>query len=230
MHHLHRTSPAHTATLQEEPLDAPSPSAQLALTALLEPPQQALRCHQTMPLLHFPSHHHRTLHSTSHHSIAWLLVSMAQWKMFRTPRTSSWASFNLLDPLVWPYPPMLPYYNWPRWCGTPQHSAPLTPKKGERRYFIPSKDTNFLFTHPRPNSLVVNATTECAPQQHLKSTPSPCCQETRLDGSQGFFISRATVPHRRLQFRITSYQAILAKYNFLSYSKLTDSQDSLPPD
>lgn len=80
---------------------------------------------------------------------------------------------------------------------TPASRAP-TPKRAECWYFIPSKGTDFLFTHLPPNSLVVKATIEYAHQQHFECTPQLCCQETRLDGSQGLFINSVTVLRHQL--------------------------------
>lgn len=52
----------------------------------------------------------------------------------------------------------------------PASYAP-TPKRVERCFSIPTKDTDFLFTHPQPNSSVVQAAMNKARQQHFRSTP-----------------------------------------------------------
>ncbi|KAH1169145.1 hypothetical protein KIL84_013735 [Mauremys mutica] len=52
-----------------------------------------------------------------------------------------------------------------------QTSCAPTPKRAERHYFIPSNGTDFLFSHPPLDCLVIQAETEHAHQHHFNSTP-----------------------------------------------------------
>lgn len=53
----------------------------------------------------------------------------------------------------------------------PATCAP-TLKEVERKYFAPYNRTEYLFSHPAPNSLVVQVVTKLNRLHHLKSTPS----------------------------------------------------------
>lgn len=50
-------------------------------------------------------------------------------------------------------------------------SCTLMPKCAERQYFVPAKNTDFLFVHPPSNSLVVQVAIQWARQQHRRTTP-----------------------------------------------------------
>lgn len=73
----------------------------------------------------------------------------------------------------------------------------------------PIERNRLPFHSPTPNSLAVHVAMECTHQHHLKSTlththETPDRAAKKLD-----------------QFCITNYEAMLAKYNFLTYSKLS---------
>lgn len=48
---------------------------------------------------------------------------------------------------------------------TPATCAP-TPKKAEKKYLVPARGAEFLFTYPAPNSLVIQVAIERSRQQH----------------------------------------------------------------
>nr|XP_025046823.1 uncharacterized protein LOC112547838 [Pelodiscus sinensis] len=50
-------------------------------------------------------------------------------------------------------------------------SAPPTNKKADKKYFVPAKGMEFLFTHPQPNSLVVDAVQQKAKMPQHKLLP-----------------------------------------------------------
>lgn len=63
----------------------------------------------------------------------------------------------LLDPskLIWQTPSLVTH----------------TCKWADKEYYVVAKDTEFLFSHPLPNSIVVDAVNSLGPQHQVKSTP-----------------------------------------------------------
>ncbi|XP_065432834.1 zinc finger protein Rlf isoform X8 [Chrysemys picta bellii] len=104
---------------------------------------------------------------------------------------------------------------------TPATSLP-TCKQADRKYFISPKGSEFLFTHPAPNSLVVDATNQRAKQQYSHSAP-PNKDSKRLD-----LFGRKVYASSTLQFRIANYTAVLAKYDHKNYNKFMDFIDDIP--
>lgn len=81
---------------------------------------------------------------------------------------------------------------------TPAFCAP-TPKHAEQRYFVPAKNTDFLFMHQPSNSLVVQATVQRVRQQHPRVTfPKTGRKKVRPCQPQGIFISWPPIPHSQL--------------------------------
>lgn len=87
-------------------------------------------------------------------------------------------------------------------------------------FFVPGKN-RFLVLPSLTNSLVMQEETEYACQQLLKATPSDWATK-KLD-----LLGRKVYTSAGLQVHIASYQAILAKYDFVSYSKLAEFHKSL---
>lgn len=102
----------------------------------------------------------------------------------------------------------------------PDTCAP-TPKRVEKCN-VSAKGAEYLFSDPTPNSLVVEAASERARQQHPWFAPTDK-EGKRLDllGGKGFLSSN-------LQFRIANYPALMARYDFLKYSNFVEFSDSLP--
>lgn len=92
----------------------------------------------------------------------------------------------------------------------------------EKRYCVPAK-VFLSFFHLAPNSLVIQAAMEQARQQHACSAPADKVGK-RLD-----FLGHKVFSSASLQFRISSYLTLLAKYDFLNYGQLEDFADKLPP-
>nr|XP_014427923.1 uncharacterized protein LOC106731856 [Pelodiscus sinensis] len=92
----------------------------------------------------------------------------------------------------------------------------------DRKYFVPSKDNDFLFTHPQPNSLVVDSAQQRAklPQYKLGNADK---DHKKLDSFGKKVYSSST-----LQLRISNYSALLANHDFDNYSKLGELVPHLP--
>ncbi|EMP37006.1 Armadillo repeat-containing protein 3 [Chelonia mydas] len=95
-------------------------------------------------------------------------------------------------------------------------SIPPTCKKAERKYYVPAKDVDFLFSHSQPNSLVVDAVTHGTKQPQYQPTP----QDKDLKHLD--LLGRKIYTSSTLQFRIANYSAPLASYDFDNYNKLFD--------
>lgn len=74
-----------------------------------------------------------------------------------------------------------------------------TPKEAEKWYCVPLKGSEFRFSHRPPNSLVTQAATEWAREQHL------CCTLIEKEGKKlgflrwkGLFLSQSLVLHLEL--------------------------------
>nr|XP_025044280.1 uncharacterized protein LOC112547038 [Pelodiscus sinensis] len=102
----------------------------------------------------------------------------------------------------------------------PQRSRLLA--KEQTRYFVPSKDMDFLFNHPQPNSLIVDAV-------HHKNKASqfrillPNKDTKKLD-----LFGRKIYSPSTLMLRIANYAALLSNHNFDNYAKLPELMQHLP--
>ncbi|KAH1183704.1 hypothetical protein KIL84_014320 [Mauremys mutica] len=92
----------------------------------------------------------------------------------------------------------------------------------EKRYYMPLKGSEFLFSHPPPNSFVIQAATEQACQQH------PCSTLADKEGKHLDFLGPKVFSSASLQFRMSNYLALFTKYDFLTYSKLINFSGKLP--
>lgn len=103
---------------------------------------------------------------------------------------------------------------------TPDSILP-TGKRMEKKYYVPAKDLEVLVSHPSPHSMVVDAGNESGRQHHAKSrTHDKDHKCLDIPGRKSYSSSS-------LQLRIANYQA-LAKYNCVSYNKLTSFINRLP--
>ncbi|XP_050788117.1 uncharacterized protein LOC127039037 [Gopherus flavomarginatus] len=85
---------------------------------------------------------------------------------------------------------------------------PPTARGVERKYMVPSKGYEYLYTHPPPCSLVVQSVNkrEC----HGQQAPAPKSKEARRMNLLGRKIYSAG----GLQLRVANQQALLSRYNF----------------
>ncbi|EMP38931.1 E3 ubiquitin-protein ligase ARIH1, partial [Chelonia mydas] len=87
-----------------------------------------------------------------------------------------------------------------------------------------TKDADFLFSHPQPNSLVMDAVAQRIKQPQYQPTP----QDKDLKRLDVF--GRKVYMSSTLQFRIANYSALLASYDFNNYSKLFEFASYVPED
>ncbi|XP_075775727.1 integrator complex assembly factor WDR73 isoform X1 [Pelodiscus sinensis] len=100
-------------------------------------------------------------------------------------------------------------------------SVPPTNKRADKRYFVPPEGADFLFFHPRPNSLVVDAARYRSKLPQYKNTVEK--DNKRLD-----LFGRKLYSSSTLLLRIANYAALLSNHNFDNYTKLTSLMEHLP--
>nr|XP_025043125.1 uncharacterized protein LOC112546633 [Pelodiscus sinensis] len=104
---------------------------------------------------------------------------------------------------------------------TPTSAAPAS-KRVDRKYFVPAKGLDFLFNHPQPNSVVVDAVQRRAKAPQYKNTIQDK-DNKKLDVFGRKVYSLAT-----LLLRVANYMAHLSNHKFDNYSKLTELLQYLP--
>lgn len=95
---------------------------------------------------------------------------------------------------------------------TPATISPMC-KRADRKYYVPSKGSEFLFTYLAPNLLVVEAANQRSKQQHFWSMPFDK-ESKRLD-----LFGCKVHSSSKLQFKMANYVALLAKYDDRNYGK-----------
>ncbi|XP_054846821.1 uncharacterized protein LOC129337273 isoform X1 [Eublepharis macularius] len=102
-------------------------------------------------------------------------------------------------------------------------SLPPTAKKVERYYRLKQDDCPYLFTHPKPSSIVAE---EGQARFRYGSSSAPADREGRkLDGMGRKIYSSAS-----LGFRIANFQAIMGSYNLFLWRRLSSYLSDLPED
>nr|XP_025046138.1 uncharacterized protein LOC102447707 [Pelodiscus sinensis] len=101
-------------------------------------------------------------------------------------------------------------------------SVPPTNKRVDKKYFVPSKGLDFLFNHPQPNSLIVDAVCHKTKTSHFKNS-LPDKDSKKLDS-----FGRKVYSSSTLLLRIANYAALLSNHNFDNYSKLPELMQYLP--
>ncbi|EMP35403.1 hypothetical protein UY3_07366 [Chelonia mydas] len=101
-------------------------------------------------------------------------------------------------------------------------SIPPTAKGVERKYFVPSKGYEYLFTHPQPGSLVVAAVNEKERQE--QQAPVPKSKGTKHLDLYGCKVYSSW----GLQLRIANQQAILRRYSFSSWNSMPKFKEQAP--
>lgn len=86
---------------------------------------------------------------------------------------------------------------------------------------MPLRGPECHFSHPPPNSLVIQAATKWAHQQHPRSIPAD------KEGKHLDLLSHKVFSSINLEFCILNYLTLFAKYNFLTYGKHMDFTDKL---
>ncbi|EMP32476.1 hypothetical protein UY3_10392 [Chelonia mydas] len=107
-----------------------------------------------------------------------------------------------------------------------QTPATITPtsKRLDRKYFVLLTSSEFLFTHPSPNSLVVEAANQKNKHQYFQFTPSDN-DNKRLDS-----FGRKVYSSSKLQYRVANYMALLAKYDHKNYAEVMQFIDDVSED
>ncbi|EMP39265.1 hypothetical protein UY3_03506 [Chelonia mydas] len=103
---------------------------------------------------------------------------------------------------------------------TPSSISP-TSKRTEKKYFVPARSFEYLYTHLSPGSLVVSAANENEKQVHSSSTPKNK-EAKRLD-----LFGRKNYSTASLQFRVAN-PCLLGRYNFNLWDTLHKFKESLP--
>ncbi|EMP36740.1 Leucine-rich repeat and calponin like proteiny domain-containing protein 1 [Chelonia mydas] len=106
---------------------------------------------------------------------------------------------------------------------TPASLAPMA-KKAERRYFIPSLGYENLYTHPPPDSLVVDVANQRERQGFQGSTPKS------RDAKKLDLFGRKVCLTGGLQLRIAKQQAIVSSYGHNTCSAMAKFAEFLPQD
>lgn len=94
---------------------------------------------------------------------------------------------------------------------TPTSVTPMS-KKADRKYFVLAKGLDFLFNHPQPNSLVVDAVQRRSKALQYKNTLPD------KDNKKLSIFSRKVYSSATLLLRIANYSAHLSNHNFDIYS------------
>nr|XP_014427950.1 uncharacterized protein LOC106731859 [Pelodiscus sinensis] len=96
--------------------------------------------------------------------------------------------------------------------------ASVTPscKREEKRYFIAAKGAEFLFTHPQPNSLVVDAALQRAKNPQVRNSAAD------KDAKKLDTFGRKVYSSSTLLLRIANYAALLSNHSFDNIARLTE--------
>lgn len=106
---------------------------------------------------------------------------------------------------------------------TPASLAP-TAKRFERRYFVPSKGHEHLYTHPPLESLVVDAANQREHQEFQGSAPKS------RDAKKHELFGRKVYSMRGLQLLIANQQAVVSQYGHNMCSATSKFAELLPQD
>lgn len=110
-------------------------------------------------------------------------------------------------------------------CSQPRQSGKLPLRQPPpckffiKKYYVQSKDSNFLFIHPALNSLVVDSVNEHGWLYTTHGTPYNKDQKC-LD----LFGHKSYSPER-LQLRVVNHQVLLSTYDYLNYNKFNTLLD-----
>ncbi|KAH1178233.1 hypothetical protein KIL84_011935, partial [Mauremys mutica] len=105
-------------------------------------------------------------------------------------------------------------------CQTPA-IAPPTCKRTDIKYYLLGRESEFLFSHPPPNSLVMEAINEQGRQHSSKST----CTIRNTEGSV-FLVKNLTLQSHFIQ--IENHQVLMAKSDCFIYNNFNSFIEHLP--
>ncbi|EMP40593.1 hypothetical protein UY3_02193 [Chelonia mydas] len=101
-------------------------------------------------------------------------------------------------------------------------SLSLISKRGEHKYFVPSKGHEYLYTHPAPKSLVVEAVNHREREGQRGNTPKNK-DSRRLD-----LVVRKVYSSCSLQLWVANHQALLGCYVSNMWQAMTKFEGALP--
>ncbi|XP_067420874.1 dynein axonemal heavy chain 14 [Emydura macquarii macquarii] len=101
-------------------------------------------------------------------------------------------------------------------------SVPPTAKGAEKKYSVPLEGVEYLYTHPAPCSLVVEAVNQRERQGGQANTPK------NKDAKKLDLFGRKAYTTASLQLRIANHQALLGRYNLNLWSSLQRLAEVLP--
>ncbi|EMP37443.1 hypothetical protein UY3_05352 [Chelonia mydas] len=104
---------------------------------------------------------------------------------------------------------------------TPSSLAPIS-KRAECKYFMPTKGHEYLYSHPAPNSLVVQVINHKERQGQLRATPK------NKDSRWLDLFGRKIYLSSSLQLRVANHQALLGQYDFNMWQAMAKFEGSLP--
>ncbi|XP_034638878.1 uncharacterized protein LOC117883577 [Trachemys scripta elegans] len=103
---------------------------------------------------------------------------------------------------------------------TPASLGPIS-KKAERKYFVPTKGLEYFYSHPTPNSLVVESVNYR--ERHRQPAPTPKDKDAcRLDS-----FGRKVYSSASFQLRVANHQALLSRYDFNLWGPLPKFEPSV---
>ncbi|EMP35090.1 hypothetical protein UY3_07744 [Chelonia mydas] len=103
-------------------------------------------------------------------------------------------------------------------------SIPPTAKGVERKYFVPSKEYDYLYSHPQPCSLVVASVNE--KEWHGQQAPVPKSKEAK----HLYLFGCKVCSSGGLQLQIVNQQALLSRYNINSLNSMMKFKELVPPE
>lgn len=88
-------------------------------------------------------------------------------------------------------------------------------KKAKRKYFVPTKDHEYLYTHPAPNSLVVESV------HHRERNGQPAHTPKDKDARRLDTFGKKVYSSASFQLQVANHQALLSWYEFNLWGSLS---------
>ncbi|XP_075789452.1 uncharacterized protein LOC142830168 [Pelodiscus sinensis] len=182
----------------------------LYLQKIFRHPPQTMLCLRGIPLLLMTQKNFRIFLG------GWLSLRMSSYQMSRLKQFKLWRNLHpkQQSKVALPIDKAILQSAAEIWH-TPASTAP-TSTLAEKRYFVSSKDSEFLFTHPQLNSLVVDAALQRAKNPQLKNVGADK-EAKKLD-----IFGRKVYSLAMLLLRIANYAPLLANHSFNNIVKLTE--------
>ncbi|XP_029768664.1 protein AMN1 homolog [Terrapene carolina triunguis] len=103
---------------------------------------------------------------------------------------------------------------------TPSSLAPIS-KRAEPKYFVPTKGHEYLYSHPAPNSLMVEEV------NHKERQGQPRASPKNKDSRRLDIFGRKIYSFSSLQLRVANHQALLGWYDFNMWQAMVKFEESL---